>query len=339
MRYFSIESEFGIDRLKLSERGVPRPRHGQVLVQMRAASLNYRDLLVVEGNYTHEVSLPLVPISDGAGEVCELGPGVSRWKLGDRVVGTFFQDWDSGDISENAPKTALGGAIDGVLSEYVIFREEGLIEFPKDLSFEEASTLPCAALTAWHALKSGRLTCGQTVLTLGTGGVSIFALQFAKASGAKVISTTGSQNKMEHLKVMGANEVINYKSQPNWENRVWELTQKKGVDQVIEVGGAGTLGKSLKAVRMGGHISLIGVLSGAFGEVNPMQTVMKCVRIQGIHVGSRTMFKEMNKAIEINKIRPAVDRVFRFSETKEAYRYLKSGSHFGKVVIKIGDLE
>lgn len=335
MRYFCIEKELGIDALKEKEEDVPRPVHGQVLVRIRATSLNYRDLLVISGSYSRHLPLPLIPLSDGAGEVVEIGAGGSRWLPGDRVAGTFFQDWDGGGITEDVSKSALGGAIDGVLAEYALFRERGLVRVPANLSFEEGATLPCAALTAWHALQSGNLTSGQSVLTLGTGGVSLFALQFARTGGARVIATTGSEAKMERLRELGAGDVLNYRAEPEWEKKIQELTANRGVDLVVEVGGAGTLGKSLKAVRLGGQISLIGVLSGSTGEVNPLPAVMKNVRIQGIYVGSREMFEAMNRAIVLNDIHPVIDRVFAFAEAKDAYRYLQSGAHFGKVVIAI----
>ena len=335
MRYFCIENEFAIDALQLRETVDPEPGPGQVLVRLRAAALNYRDLLMVNGSYSRNLPLPLIPLSDGAGEVVAVGEGVTRWQPGDRVAGTFFQDWEGGEIADEVAASALGGAIDGVLADCAIFRERGLVALPPHLSFLEGATLPCAALTAWHALQSGNLTCGQSVLTLGTGGVSLFALQFAHAAGARVIATTGSEAKAEKLQAMGVKDIVNYKTEPNWEKRVWELTGKRGVDLVVEVGGAGTLGKSLKAVRLSGHISLIGVLSGATGEVNPLPAVMKGVRIQGIYVGSREMFEGMNRAIELHGIRPVIDLVFPFVEAKAAYHYLQSGAHFGKVVIAI----
>lgn len=335
MRFYSMEQASGIDALAMREKEIPEPGPGQVLVRMRAASLNYRDLLVACGNYSRNLPLPLVPLSDGAGEVVKAGEGVTRWKAGDRVASTFFQDWEGGEMGEATAKSALGGAMDGVLSEYALFGERGLVALPAHLSFEEGSTLPCAGLTAWHALQSGRLACGQSVLTLGTGGVSVFALQFARASGARVISTTGSEPKMERLRQLGASDVVNYRTDPSWESKVLEWTGRRGVDQVVEVGGAGTLGKSLKAVRTGGHVSLIGVLAGGAGEVNPLPAVMKGVRIQGIFVGSREMFEAMNRAISLNAIRPVVDRVFPFEEAREAYRHMQGGTHFGKVVISI----
>ena len=336
MRCYCIEKELSIDALQMKEKPVPRPGPGQVLVRMRAASLNYRDLLVVEGNYTRNLPLPLIPLSDGAGEVVEIGAGVTRWQPGDRVAGTFFQDWDAGRITPEVPKSALGAALDGILAEYVLFHERGMVALPGHLSYNEGATLHCAALTAWHCLASGGISCGDTVLTLGTGGVSIFALQFARASGARVIATTGSEGKSVRLKKLGASEVINYTTEPAWEKRVLELTGGIGVDIVVEVGGAGTLAQSIKASRMGGHISLIGVLAGQQGEVNPLPAVMKGVGIQGIYVGPRDMFEAMNRAVGLHGIRPVIDRVFSFEEARDAYRYLQSGAHFGKVVIAVG---
>lgn len=335
MRFYTLDRASGIEALSIREKDVPEPGPGQLLVRMRAASLNYRDLLVACGNYSRNLPLPLVPLSDGAGEVEKVGPGVTRWKAGDRVASTFFQDWEGGEMGEGTPKSALGGAIDGVLSEYALLGERGVVALPPHLSFEEGSTLPCAALTAWHALRSGNLECGQSVLTMGTGGVSVFALQFARASGARVIATTGSAGKESRLRELGASDVINYRTTPDWEARVHELTGRRGVDQVVEVGGAGTLAKSLRAVRQGGHVNLIGVLAGGTGEVNPLPAVMKGVRIQGIFVGSREMFEAMNRAISLHGIRPVVDRVFPFEEAREAFRHLQTGAHFGKVVISI----
>jgi NADPH:quinone reductase-like Zn-dependent oxidoreductase len=335
MRCFAMDQAFGIEGLKLKEKEVPTPGPGQILVRMKAASLNYRDLLVACGNYSRSLPFPLVPLSDGAGEVAATGPGVTQWKQGDRVVSTFFQDWEGGEIGERAAKSALGGALDGVLSEYVVLGERGVVALPAGLTFEEGATLPCAALTAWHALRSGNLACGESVLTMGSGGVSVFAIQFARASGARVIATTGSEAKIARLQALGASDVINYKTEPNWEANVLKVTGHRGVDQVVEVGGAKTLGKSLKAVRPGGHVSLIGVLAGGGGEVNPLPAVMKGVRIQGIFVGSREMFEAMNRAIVLHAIKPVVDRVFPMAEAPEAYRYMESGAHFGKVVIAI----
>jgi NADPH:quinone reductase-like Zn-dependent oxidoreductase len=335
MKICQIEQEFGIDELKLVEKNEPKPSHQQVLLKIRAASVNYRDLLMIQGKYNPNLHRPLIPFSDGAGEVVELGEGVSRWKQGDRVMSTFFQNWISGAVTEVAAKSALGGAIDGVLAEYVVLHEDGLVEMPEHLSFEEGATLPCAAVTAWHALNTGGFTCGETVLTLGTGGVSVFATQFAKAAGARSIGTSSSDAKLKRLKELGAAEGINYKTNPNWDKKVLELTGGYGVDRVVEVGGAGTLVKSLKAVRMGGHISLIGVLTGQSGEINPLPAIMKSVRIQGIFVGSREMFEDLARAVTVHRIKPVIDKVFPFAEVKEALRYMASGAHFGKVVVQL----
>jgi NADPH:quinone reductase-like Zn-dependent oxidoreductase len=335
MKVFEIKQASGIDSLDLVERPNPKPGYGQVLVRIKAVSLNYRDLLVVKGAYSRNLPSGLIPCSDGAGEVVEVGDGVTRVKPGDRVAGIFFQTWISGGLDESKAKSALGGAIDGVLAEYVLFHQDGLVHIPEHLSYEEGATLPCAAVTAWNGLiTSGGLKAGDTVLVMGTGGVSIFALQFARISGARVIATSSSDEKLGRVKQMGASDGINYKSVPDWEKRVWELTSKVGVDHVVEVGGAGTLAKSLRAVRIGGHISLIGVLSGA-GEANPLPAVMKNVRIQGIYVGSRDMFEAMNSAISLHQLHPVIDRVFPFEGAKEAFSYMESGAHFGKVVIRL----
>ena len=335
MKAFEIGQASGIDALTLTEKPEPKPSYGQVLVNIKAVSLNYRDLLVVKGAYSRNLPSGLIPCSDGAGEVVEVGEGVTRANPGDRVAGIYMQTWISGELNESKAKSALGGAIDGVLAEYVLFHQDGLVHIPEHLSYEEAATLPCAAVTAWNGLiTSGGLKLGDTVLVMGTGGVSIFALQFARNAGARVIATSSSDEKLERVKQLGASDGINYKSVPDWDKKVWELTKKVGVDHVVEVGGAGTLAKSLRAVRMGGHISLIGVLSGA-GEANPLPAVMKNIRIQGIYVGSRDMFEAMNIAISLHQLHPVIDRVFPFEEAKEAFLYMESGAHFGKVVIRL----
>jgi NADPH:quinone reductase-like Zn-dependent oxidoreductase len=334
MKAYEIR-EFGIDALTAVERPVPKPGHGQALVKVRAVSLNYRDLLVIKGLYSRNLPLPLVPFSDGAGEVVETGDGVTRVKPGDRVAGIFMQKWLDGEVDEEKARSALGGAIDGVLAEYVVMSQDGLVRIPEHLSNEEGATLPCAAVTAWHAVIEAGLKPGETVLTLGTGGVSLFALQFAVMAGARVIVTSGSDEKLARVRDMGVRDCINYKAVPDWEKPVRELTGGSGVDLVVEVGGAGTLPRSIKAVRMGGHISLIGVLTGTTGEVNPLPVVMKGVRVQGIFVGSRAMFEAMNRAIRLHQLRPVVDRVFSFDETKDALHYMESAAHFGKIVIRI----
>jgi len=335
MKAYEVQ-QFGIDDLALVESEEPRPGPTDVLVRFRAASLNYRDLMVVSGTYNPRMKLPAVPLSDGAGEVAEIGAGVTKWKVGDRVMPIFAQRWLDGDTSEEKRRTSLGAGAqwDGVLREFGAFDQDGLVRIPDHLSYEEAATLPCAALTAWHALAvSGNLKAGQTVLTLGTGGVSIFALQLAKLFGARVIATTGNEEKVARLRDLGADEIINYKTRDDWDAAVLELTGKKGVDHVVEVGGSGTLAKSLNAVRLGGHVAMIGALTGP-GDFNPVSVFMKAVRLQGIFVGSKAMFEDLLRAIDLNKLEPVIDRVFEFGAAREAMQYMKSGAHFGKVVIK-----
>jgi NADPH:quinone reductase-like Zn-dependent oxidoreductase len=322
-----------LDRLAVAE--TPRPTVGprQVLLKMRAASLNYRDLLVASGRYGH-LPGPIVPLSDGVGEVVELGEGASRVAVGDRVAGIFMQGWESGRIDSDKARTALGGAIPGVLAEFVALDERGVVAVPDHLSDEEAATLPCAGVTAWNALfESGSVRAGDNVLVQGTGGVSIFALQFARMAGARVLATSSHDEKLVKLRDLGASEVTNYRTDPEWGRWASGLTGG-GVDHVVEVGGPQTLAQSLKAVRYHGEISLIGVLTGVSGEVPTMDVLRKHVRILGIYVGSREMFEAMNRAIALHKMRPVVDRVFGFDEAADAYRYLESGQHFGKVVIR-----
>jgi NADPH:quinone reductase-like Zn-dependent oxidoreductase len=327
---------FGLDSLNLTERPEPKPAPGQVLLQMRAFSLNYRDLMVVKGTYNPKQRLPLVPLSDGVGKVAAVGDGVSRVKIGDRVAAIFMQKWLCGEISEDKARTSLGAQVEGVLAEYVVLDQDGVVPVPEHLTDEEAATLPCAAVTAWHALiTEGGVKPGDTVLVLGTGGVSLFGLQFSRLAGARVIATSGSNAKLERVKELGASDGINYKENPEWDKTVRTLTGGLGVDHVLEVGGAGTLPQSLRAVRMGGRISLIGVLAGGAGQVNPLPILMKNVRSQGIYVGSREMFEAMNRAIALHKLRPVVDRVFAFAEIREALRHMESGGHFGKICIRI----
>ena len=334
MKAFEIQ-QFGIENLALVDREKPAPKAGEVLVRIHAASLNYRDLRMAQGAYNPKLKMPVVPFSDGAGKVAAVGESVTRFKVGDRVCPIFMQGWIDGEVDFAKARTALGGDLDGVLAEYAVFSEQGLVAIPEHLSYEEAATLPCAAVTAWHALVvSGNLKAGDTVLTLGTGGVSVFALQFAKALGATVISTSSSDAKLEHLKQLGADFTINYKTREDWDNAVKEITEKRGVDHVVEVGGAGTLQRSLNSVRMGGDIALIGVVAGK-GDFNPMQIFMKTIKLQGIFVGSRQMFEDMNAAISLHKLKPVIDKVFAFEQVPEALKYMESGAHFGKIVVKI----
>jgi NADPH:quinone reductase-like Zn-dependent oxidoreductase len=337
MKVYEIRECFGLDSLTLSERPQPQPGAHEALVRIEAAALNYRDLMVVKGLYNPKMLLPRIPLSDAAGEVVAVGADVRRVKVGQRVAAIFMQKWLSGDIDESKAKSALGGAMDGLLAEYAVLHEEGLVAIPDHLGFEEAATLPCAAVTAWHALVTeGRIQPGDSVLVQGTGGVSLFALQFARLAGARVLITSSSNEKLERARKLGASECINYKEVPEWGDKVRELTGGRGVDLVVEVGGAGTLGQSLRAVRMGGQISLIGVLSGV-SQANPMPILMKNVRVQGIFVGSRAMFEAMNRAIVQHQLRPVVDRVFPFAEAVEAFRYMESAAHFGKICIRTNE--
>lgn len=334
MRVFEIQEKFGLESLKMASRPEPKPAAGQVVVRVRAASLNYRDLLTVTGAYNPRQPLPLIPLSDGAGEVVEVGEGVSRFRVGERVAGIFAQKWLGGRPTKARLATTLGGPLDGMLAEYVCLHEDGLVRLPDYLSYEEAATLPCAAVTAWSALVThGKLRAGQTVLVQGTGGVSIFALQIARMMGAQVLVISSSDEKLERARALGATGLINYNATPNWDKRVRELTGGEGVDHVLEVGGAGTFEKSVKAVKFAGHISVIGILSGTAAQVNLIPLLMQNVTAQGIIVGSRDAFEEMNAAFDQNRIRPVIDKVFPFEESRAALEYMASGKHFGKICV------
>ena len=335
MKLYCFPKAAGIDTLELREGEMPRPGRGQIVVRMHAASLNYRDLNVAKGSPARgPLPTNLIPLSDGAGEVVETGPDVSRVKTGDRVAGLFMQDWLGGDIEPYHVDSSRGGSIDGVLAEYVVFDQHGVVRLPDHLSYEEGATLPCAGVTAWNALYAGKpLRSGETILVLGTGGVSMFALQFAHAAGARVIATSSSDTKLAQARALGASDGVNYKQHPEWQTEVLRLTGGRGVDHVVEVGGAGTLPRSVEATRMGGQVHLIGVLTG--GEINPTPVLRRNVILRGIYVGSRQMFEAMNQAISLHAIRPVIDRVFPFAEAREAYRYLTSQVHVGKVVIQI----
>ncbi len=338
MKAYEIQ-EFGIDKLVVSEHDEPKPEGKAVVVKFHTASLNYRDFMVVSGTYNPRMKMPAVPLSDGAGEVVALGENVTKWKIGDRVTPLFAQRWFDGQSSEEKRRTSLGAGPqwNGVLREFGSFGEESVVAIPEHLSYEEAATLPCAALTAWNALfVSGKVRPGETVLTLGTGGVSVFAAQFAKMAGAKLIATSSSNEKLRGLTDLGADEVINYREIEDWDKAVLELTGGVGVDHVIEVGGAGTLARSINAVRVGGHVALIGALTGA-GNFNPINVFMKAIRLQGIFVGSRAMMRHMNEAISVNSIKPVIDRVFGFDQIGEALAHMGNAGHFGKIVVRIGE--
>ena len=328
----------GLENLALVERPLPRPAAHEVVVKFHAASLNYRDLLFAWGLYNPHPRLPAVPGSDGAGEITALGEGVTRWKVGDRVCPIFMQGWLDGPFTADAQRTALGGGdLDGTFREYGAFHENGLVRIPDHLSYEAAAAFPCAAVTAWNALVTvGKIKAGDSILTLGTGGVSVFAIQFAKLHGARVIATSSSDDKLARVRELGANDTINYKRTPEWDKEVLRLTEGAGVDHVVEVGGAGTLPRSVNATRVGGLVSVIGVLSKGAG-LDSMKVLMKNLHVQGIFVGSRQMFEEMNRAVAVAELRPIIGRTFGFRQVREALDYMQSGAHFGKIVIRIVD--
>lgn len=334
MKTWQIAKFGDIDGLELVTRPDPEPGPDEVVVRVRANSLNYRDLMVVTGRYRASPKPGLVPLSDGAGEVAAVGSRVRRFKVGDRVAAIFHQRWIGGRLRTEYTGSDLGGSIDGMLSECVLLNADGLLHIPEHLSFEEAATLPCAAVTAWAALTGPiPVTPGDTVLTLGSGGVSVFALQLAKLYGARVISTTSSEEKAERLKALGADAVIDYKRTPDWDKVVSELTGGRGVDYVVEVGGPGTLPRSIKATALGGHITLIGIIAGTGQMLDPLSLRGKGLTLRSITVGSRQSFEAMNRAIGLHKLRPVIDRSFAFADAKQAFRHLEGQKHFGKVVI------
>jgi len=335
MTAYTIQEPFGIDALTRAERPTPEPGPGQVLVRMRAVALNYRDLLIVNGVW--KAPGPRVPISDGVGEVVAAGKGVTRVAVGDRVAGTFYPHWLEGELTPEKLRTPLGGvAADGVLAEHVLFAEDAVVRVPAHLSDEEAATLPCAGVTAWHAVaRRAGVRPGDTVLVQGTGGVSLFALQFARLAGARVIVTSSSDEKLHRARALGAADGINYRQTPDWDRRVLDLTEGRGVDHVVEVVGGEHLNRSLNAVRLGGTISIVGLLAGTSGPVEVFRIASKNARLHGIEVGSREMYEEMNRAVAANALRPVVDRVFDVDEIRAALRYLESGAHFGKVCVRL----
>jgi len=334
MRAYEIVSDGGVDALALNQRQASEPGKGEILVALRASAINYRDLSTIEDPVPRGISFPRIPNSDGAGEVIAVGAGVTRFKTGDRVAGCFFQNWSDGRISAAAMASAMGGAADGVLAEQALLSETGAVPIPVHMSYQEGATLPCAGVTAWNCLvEQGGLKAGNTALFLGTGGVSIFGLQIAKMMGARAIITSSSDDKLERARGLGADELINYRQTPDWEAQVLEMTNGTGVDVTIETGGGGTLEKTMEATRVGGTISLIGVLTG--GTINPTTVMRKSIRLQGVYVGSRRMFEDMNAAFAFNQIHPVVDRVFEFEDARAAYHTMRAAGHFGKLVVKI----
>ncbi len=336
MRTYRLDKTGGLEDLKLIEVPAQAPGAGEVLVRIAAVSLNFRDLAIVRGTYAFGVKLPVVPCSDGAGEVIAAGPGVRRFAPGDRVAGTFLPNWRDGEVSASAVATSFGAGATGMLAEQVVLPEEALVALPAHLSFEEGACLPCAGVTAWHSTVAWHpVRAGESVLIQGSGGVSVFALAFAKLAGARVIAISGSDAKRRRLEELGADATVNYRATAEWDRAVLDLTAGAGVDLVVEVGGAGTLARSLGALKIGGRIALVGVLTGR-GEINPMPILRKSAHLYGIRVGSREMFEQMNAAMARHGLRPVIDRVFAFEDAAAAYAHLASGAHFGKVCIRVG---
>jgi NADPH:quinone reductase-like Zn-dependent oxidoreductase len=334
VRRYELERADKGYRLALRKTDVPAPKASEVVVRIRAVSLNHRDLYVLQGVDGGDAS-GRVPVSDGAGEVVALGPGVQRFKVGDRVATTFFESWNDGPPTPAAISRARGGAVPGVLSERIVTHEDGLVRIPDHLSFEEAATLPCAAVTAWNGLfKYGHMQRGQFVLLEGTGGVSIFGLQFAAAAGAKPIITSSSDAKLERARTLGAVATINYRTHPEWQEQVRAATKGAGVSHVLEIGGKDTLPRALAALGLGGHVALIGGLTGFEGSVDVGAVTGRLGSLTSVYVGSRADFEAMNEFIARHKLKPVIDRVFSFDEAAAAFEYLESGSHFGKVAIR-----
>ncbi|MDZ4867690.1 MAG: NAD(P)-dependent alcohol dehydrogenase [Alphaproteobacteria bacterium] len=328
--------QYGIDNLRVVERDTPQPGPGQVLVKMAAASLNYRDLVTVLGAFGAMYKLPLVPLSDACGEVVAVGPGVTRVKTGDRVASMFFQRWLAGELTREGQASAIGGSLDGVWRDYALLSADGVSKVPSYLSDAEVATLSCAALTAWRSLMvEGGLKAGETVVVQGTGGVSIFALQFAKAAGAEVIITSSSDEKLARAKALGADHLVNYKQTPDWSKAVREITDGRGADHVVEVGGAGTLEHSLKSIRVGGHVSVVGVLSGHVKDLQIGMVMSANAKVKGITVGSREQFEAMCRAMTLHKIKPVIDKTFPFAAAKEALTTMMGQGHFGKIAIDL----
>jgi NADPH:quinone reductase-like Zn-dependent oxidoreductase len=331
MRAVVLETAYGLDNLKVIEKPDPTPGPGQVVVDIKAATLNYRDLATVSAPSGRT---PFIPGSDAGGVVSAVGEGVSRVKVGDHVAPLFFQTWFSGEPTPQGLGAALGGTLDGVLQEKIVLSEQGVTRAPAGYSDEEAATLPCAALTAWRGLVvEGGMKSGDVVVVQGTGGVSIFALQFAKAAGATVIVTSSSDEKLERARALGADHLVNYRSTPDWAKEVRRITGGRGADHVVEVGGAGTFEQSLRAIRLGGKIAVIGILGGFVKDLNVAAIFGANALIHGVTVGSRDHFESMTRAIEANGIKPVIDRRFPLEETRAAFECMKAGAHFGKIVV------
>jgi NADPH:quinone reductase-like Zn-dependent oxidoreductase len=337
MKVVEIRERFGLENLAVCERPEPVPGPGQVALRIRAASLNYRDLLMVRGHYDPKQRLPLIPCSDGVGEVLAVGEGVERVKVGDRTCPIFAQRWIGGAPTRDKQRSTLGGPLDGTLAEVMVLDAEGVVRVPEHLTDEEAATLPCAGVTAWNALVThGGVTAGDTVLVQGTGGVSVCALLFGTALGVRVIVTSSSDEKLERARALGAWKTINYVGTPDWGREARALTDGEGVDLVVEVGGGGTLAQSVAALRFGGRIAMIGILSGVRSEIDLLPILMRQIRVQGVFVGSREEFEALNRAVAAHGLRPPVSRIFPVDEARGAFEHLASGEHFGKICLRVG---
>lgn len=335
MKAWRIEEAFGVEHLSLADLPTPSPKAGEVLLKMNAASLNYRDMVTVAGGYGKTVKIPLIPCSDGVGTLVEAGPGANKFAIGSRLSPTFFPKWLDGPANASVLPEGLGGAYDGTLCQYMVVREETCVSVPEHLSDVEVASLPCAALTAWSALfEQDNFSSSDRLVIQGTGGVALFALLFAKAVGGEVLITSSSDEKLERARELGADHTVNYYDVPNWSHEVKKIWSD-GADHVIELGGAQTLEQSIRSVRIGGHISLIGVLTGTNSTSLPLPLIlMRNVRIQGVTVGSKAAFERMNAFITKHKIKPIIDQVFGFEDVKKAFKYLESGQHFGKVCVE-----
>lgn len=334
MKAYQFQAPDGVESLALVDLPKPEPGPGEVRVRVRANSLNYRDLIIASKGYYRNANYPTIPVSDMAGEVDAVGDGVEAWKPGDRVAANFLRDWIAGPPRERVLWSSLGGGVQGTLAEFVVLPAPSLVRVPGHLSFAEAATLPCAGVTAWNALAGSGLGPGKAVLLLGTGGVSIFGLQFAKAAGARAVVTSSSDAKLERAKALGADAAINYKQHPEWHEQVLAATGGRGVDIVVEVGGPGTLDRSMKSTAVGGAIALIGLLDMPEQQPSILWAMLNSQTIRGIYVGSVEMFEAMNRAIDANGIKPVVDRSFGFGAAKEAYGYFSQQKHIGKVVVE-----
>ncbi|MGO4537394.1 zinc-dependent alcohol dehydrogenase family protein [Paenibacillus sp. 2TAB19] len=336
MKTYVLQGGFGLDHVAEVDRPIPTPGRGEVLIRMKAVSLNARDIGVIDGFYNPELKEPLIPVSDGVGEIVALGENAGKFRIGERVSAIFTQSWKSGEATQENWITTLGSPLQGLLAEYVVLPEEGLVRVPQHLSDVEAATLPCAGVTAWHAIvEEGKVKAGDTVVVQGTGGVSLFALQFAKLQGAKVIVTSSSNEKLARAKSLGADYGINYKETAEWDKAVLEFTQGKGADHIVDLGGGATLNRSISALKVGGQISIVGILSGASVEdLAIVPAILRRAKLQAINVGSRAMFENMNVAIEHHRLHPVIDSEYPFSQAVKALTHLAEGSYFGKIVIR-----